>query len=113
MSAAPAPALVLWAKPSIQSPGSETLVIMEGGGKHRFRALEGPAGEEPKPLTPWFSTDQAAALAEKLLRGCPEAWGDQRMQLLVAVALLALAGERPDPPRELAQSTAPKAGDLG
>jgi hypothetical protein len=106
-------ALVLWAQPSIQHPGSETLVVIEDGGLNRFRALEGPAGEEGKPLTPWFTTDTATRIAEKLLRGCPEAWGDGRAQLLVAVALLAIAGDRPKENRAIALSSAPKAGDLG
>lgn len=109
---------VLWAAPSIETPGAETLVVREASGKARIRGYEGkPAGEgqpfDAAPLTYWVTIDKAADVAARMLRGDPQTLGDARAALIVAAALVALAGTRPEVPRDITLPETPKAGDLG
>lgn len=104
---------VMWAKPSIAVPGAETLVTREAEGKNALRGYEISPEGSFDPLTHRFSIERAAEVAEKLLRGDPQALGDPRACLLVAAALLALAGERPAEPRDITLPETVKAGDLG
>lgn len=104
---------VLWAKPSIAVPGAETVVTRESAGKQLFRAYEiGPDGTLD-PLSHAFTMDRAIEVADKLLRGDPNALGDARATMLVAACVLAYLGLRPDPPRDLPLPDQPRAGELG
>lgn len=108
---------VLWAAPSIERPGAETLVVREAANPQWMRGYEGlhKPGEpfQPEPLTYRFTIDKAAEVAAKILRGDPQTLGDARAVLLVSAALVALAGTPPNPPRDITLPESPKAGDLG
>ena len=108
---------VLWAAPSIEKPGAETLVAREAASPQHMRGYEGlhKPGEafNPEPLTYRFTIEKAAEVAAKILRGDPQTLGDARATLLVAAALLALAGPRPSETRDITLPEALRAGDLG
>jgi hypothetical protein len=104
---------VMWAAPSIAEPGAETLVTREAEGTKAFRGYEISPEGAFDALTHRFTIERAAEVAGKLLRGDPQALGDPRAALLVAAALLAVMGERPEPPRDITLPETVKAGDLG
>lgn len=102
---------VLWAKPSIARPGAETLVLRLPDNKS-FRGYEQLENGEFEPLTHRFTLEQAEAVAAKLLCGDAQVYADGRAAVLVAAALLAVIGARPNPARDLEIPEPLKAGAL-
>ncbi len=91
---------VMFARPSFADPRIEVLVVEIDPAKDQFRVFDKRSptmeGAPIEPVSHKFTIEQGVSLAERAVAGDPALWGDTRALLLVAAALVALCGTRPN-----------------
>lgn len=96
----PALKRVVFQRPGFADPRIEVLVVEIDPAKDQFRVFDKrpPTMDGPpiEAVSHKFTIEQGVQLAERAVAGDPALWGDPRALLLVAAALVALCGTRPN-----------------
>ncbi|MGL5447534.1 MAG: hypothetical protein ACRDBL_09515 [Rhabdaerophilum sp.] len=101
---------VVWCGPSIAAPGSDTVLVETE--IDTFQAFDRAGDGTLEPISRKVTLQRGCEIAEKLLRGDPAALGDTRAAVMVAAALLGLAGQRPNPAQSVSLAARVTAEDL-